>query len=399
MDNNKDKTIKQLYENLTYFDSYGSSVIFLIILTIALIMFYLYCSAMTNSQKIKQDWINQRCKLNVIPFAGYINRPPDVSAMEYTKQNFDFCIQNNITNMTGHYLEPLNFITNTIKLTLSIIAASVNSAKLMIKKMYDLFYEIIKHIIKLLVNILLPIQKILIAFKDTFSKLGGVLLTIIYSFLGAFYSIQSLLTIIAKALFYSLIALAALVVIMWLTPFTWGTAAAGTAVFTAVAIPLAIFLNFFVTVFNVDLGLKIPKGPKKPKLGKCFDPETPIKLKNGTIKFIKDLNLGDILVNGSIIEAVMKIDNKQNTVPLYVIKGEGISNKDIYVTGSHLVFNNKTNKFSKVEDYFKAKVSDKCIDWFSCLITSDHKIQIGNEVFWDWEDHFVKTDNVKEELH
>ena len=33
----------------------------------------------------------------------------------------------------------------------------------------------------------------------------------------------------------------------------------------------------------------------------------------------------------------------------------------------------------------------KQTEWFSCLITSDHKIQIGNEVFWDWEDHFIKT--------
>jgi hypothetical protein len=84
----------------------------------------------------------------------------------------------------------------------------------------------------------------------------------------------------------------------------------------------------------------------------------------------------------------MKIDNKRDVVPLYVIKDEGIN---IYVTGSHLVLNNKTNKFSKVEDYFKSKLSDKCVDWFSCLITNDHKIQIGNEVFWDWEDHFLKT--------
>jgi hypothetical protein len=387
--NNKLPNIKKLYENLTYFDSYGSSVIFLVIFTLALIIFYLYCSSMTNSQKIKEDWVNQRCKLNVIPFAGYINRPPDVSAMEYTKQNFDFCIQNNITNMTGYYLEPLNFITNTIKLTLSIVGASVNSAKLMIKKMYELFYEIIKQIIKLLVNILLPIQKIFIAFKDTFGKLAGLLLTLIYSFIGAYYSIQSILTIVAKALFYALIALAALVVIMWLTPFTWGVAATATAIFTAVAIPLAIFLNFFVKVFNVDLGLKLPKGPKKPKLGKCFDPETPVKLKNGNIKPMKDLDLGDILVNGSIVEAVMKIDNKQNIVPLYLIKDEGLN---IYVTGSHLVLNSKTNKFCKVENYFNAEISDKRVDWFSCLITNDHKIQIGNEIFWDWEDHFVKTE-------
>ena len=104
---------------------------------------------------------------------------------------------------------------------------------------------------------------------------------------------------------------------------------------------------------------------------------------------MKELNLGDILENGSIVEAVMKINNKQNVVPLYLIKDE---ERDIYVTGSHLVFNGKINQFCKVEDYYKAEVSEKRVDWFSCLITSDHKIQIGNEVFWDWEDHFIKAD-------
>jgi len=102
---------------------------------------------------------------------------------------------------------------------------------------------------------------------------------------------------------------------------------------------------------------------------------------------MQDLNLGDILENGSVVEAVMKIDNKRNPVPLYLIKGE---ERDIYVTGSHLVFNSKTDEFCQVEDYFKACLSDKSVDWFSCLITSDHKIQIGDEVFWDWEDHFIK---------
>ena len=42
---------------------------------------------MTNSQKIKNDWINQRCNLNVIPFAGYINKPDNMSASDFTKQN------------------------------------------------------------------------------------------------------------------------------------------------------------------------------------------------------------------------------------------------------------------------------------------------------------------------
>ena len=134
-----------------------------------------------------------------------------------------------------------------------------------------------------------------------------------------------------------------------------------------------------------------PPGQMVRALGKCFHPDTKLKLKNGSIKAMKNIDLGDILENGSIVESVMKIDNKRFSIPLYVIKGEGDNKENIYVTGSHLVFNNMTQKFCKVENYYKSLKCTKQTEWFSCLITSDHKIQIGNELFWDWEDHFIKT--------
>jgi hypothetical protein len=133
-----------------------------------------------------------------------------------------------------------------------------------------------------------------------------------------------------------------------------------------------------------------PPGQMDRALGKCFHPNTHIKLLNGTIKSIKDVDLGDILEDGSIVESVMKIDNKSNPVPLYVIKKTGVDEQDIFVTGSHLVFDETANNFIKVENYSKASPTNSEPEWFSCLITSNHKIQIGNEIFWDWEDHFVK---------
>jgi hypothetical protein len=126
-------------------------------------------------------------------------------------------------------------------------------------------------------------------------------------------------------------------------------------------------------------------------LGKCFHPDTKLKLIDGRIIAMKDIHLGDVLENGSIVETTMKIDNKKDKIPLYVIKGNGVDCKDIYVTGSHLVFNKDKKQFIKVENYDKAEKCNIGCEWFTCLITSDHKIQIGNEEFWDWEDHFIKT--------
>jgi hypothetical protein len=130
-----------------------------------------------------------------------------------------------------------------------------------------------------------------------------------------------------------------------------------------------------------------PPGQLVRALGKCFHPFTYIKLKNGNIKHMKDLDLGDILEDGSIIESVLKIDNRRERIPFYLIKDEQL---EILVTGSHLVFDKSKNNFVKVENYNKAQQTDIISDTFSCLITDTHHIPIGNEIFWDWEDHFVK---------
>jgi hypothetical protein len=115
-----------------------------------------------------------------------------------------------------------------------------------------------------------------------------------------------------------------------------------------------------------------------------------MKLKNGECKAMKDIDLGDVLENGSTVQSVMKIDNKEK-IPFYVINNAGVNGDNIYVTGSHLIFDKNQNKFIKVENYSKSHKTENIPEWFSCLITNDHKMQIGTEIFWDWEDHFVKT--------
>jgi hypothetical protein len=129
-----------------------------------------------------------------------------------------------------------------------------------------------------------------------------------------------------------------------------------------------------------------PTGQTVKALGKCFHPETKVQLLNGIVVSMNDLNLGDVLINGSIVESTMKINNRTNPEPLYVIRGGGVNGENIYVTGSHLIFDETGTK--RVENYKSAVLqTDVTTDWFSCLITSDHRIHIGNHTFWDWEDH------------
>jgi hypothetical protein len=126
-------------------------------------------------------------------------------------------------------------------------------------------------------------------------------------------------------------------------------------------------------------------------IGRCFHPDTLIELKNGTIKCMKDMELCEVLKNGSIVESVMKIDNKKAKIPFYTLKGMGANGSDIYVTGTHFIYDETTSKFVQIKDYKNAqKQTDVSSEWFSCLITDDHRIQIGENVFWDWEDYLLR---------
>ena len=244
------------------------------------------------------------------------------------ESNFAYCIQNMQTDFMGYLLQPLTYVTSSISHILGGFTNDINMVRAMFDKVRTFMSSSIQSVFGVFLNLVIEFQKITISIKDLIGKTIGIMVSLMYVMDG---SVK-----------------------------TMGSAWNG------------------------------PPGQMVRSLGKCFDPETNMKLKNGSIKAMKNIDLGDILDNDSIVESVMKIDNKRDPVPLYVIKGQGVNKEDIYVTGSHLVFNDATKQFCKTSDYFKAELSDKKIDWFSCLITSDHKIQIGNEVFWDWEDHFLK---------
>jgi len=124
---------------------------------------------------------------------------------------------------------------------------------------------------------------------------------------------------------------------------------------------------------------------RRPRF-RCFAPETPIQLENGKTAMIKNLKLGDTLVNGSIVEAVMRIKNYND--PYYKIG-------DIHVTGSHYVKHG--TKYVQVKNLPTAERTEKIDDVVSCLVTNDHKIPVGKEMFWDWEDNLIpiKTNRPK----
>jgi hypothetical protein len=245
------------------------------------------------------------------------------------ESDFTYCIQNITTSSMGFLLQPLTFITDSLSKMAGNFMTEINSIRGMFDKIRGFLSSIIQSVMGIFLNLIIEFQKIIIGMKDLMGKTIGIVVSLLYVMDGSIKTMNS----------------------------AW----------------------------------KGPSGQLVKALGKCFHPETKLKLQNGLIISIKDVNLGDILENGSTVYSTMKIDNKNNKEELYCIKQKGVNKANIHVTGSHLVFDNFKAKFIQVKDYSKATKSKIETDWFSCLITSDHKIKIGEETFWDWEDHFIKN--------
>jgi len=248
------------------------------------------------------------------------------------EENFQYCIQSTQSSFMGYLLQPLTFATSGISDLLGSATQDINYIRTMFDKVRTFFSSIIQSVFGVFLNLVIEFQRITINIKDIIGKQVGVMTTFLYILDGSIMTMQS----------------------MW----------------------------------------NGPPGQMVQALGKCFHPKTPIVLASGETIPMKKIKQGDILKDGSKVIATMKIDNGDpEPIELYKVNTK-YSNQEkpcsIYVTGSHMIYDENTSKFIHVRDYKEAVKSKKKTKWFTCLITDTHKIKIGEKIFWDWEDYLLR---------
>jgi len=245
------------------------------------------------------------------------------------EENFQYCIQTSQSSFMGHLLQPLTFTTSSISNILGSATQDINNIRTMFDKVRNFFSSIIQSVFGVFLNLVIEFQRITIDIKDIIGKQVGVMTAFLYILDGSIMTMQS----------------------MW----------------------------------------SGPPGQMVQALGKCFHPNTPIELASNETVPMKKIKQGDILKDGSKVIATMKIDNSgQEPETLYKVKMNQEKPDTIYVTGSHMIYDENKCKFVHVRDYKEAVKSKKKLKWFSCLITDTHKIKIGEKIFWDWEDFLLR---------
>tara|TARA_B100001758_G_C18416918_1_gene620889 strand:+ start:13178 stop:14590 length:1413 start_codon:yes stop_codon:yes gene_type:complete len=108
----------------------------------------------------------------------------------------------------------------------------------------------------------------------------------------------------------------------------------------------------------------------------CFDKHTMLTLKDGSIKSISRLTIGDELLHDGAVTSIMKLSRDNEDMYTY---------KDIIVSGTHYVYEN--NKHIQVKNSTNAKQLfnyDEKYIW--CINTASKKIHIKDIIFSDYDD-------------
>ena len=245
---------------------------------------------------------------------------------ENPTQTFTFCIQSMLKDFMGYLLIPLQQSITMMHSMGGGLESSVNNVRKMISAVRTSITEIVESIFGVLLNTIVEIQKLMVNLKDLMAKIVGIMTTLLFMVYGSMQTMQS----------------------------AWNG----------------------------------PPGHMVRSL--CFRSTTKIQLFNGELREIKQLNLGDRLKDGGLVEAVLKLKNTSNEY--FYILDNGEKKEDIYVTGRHMI-QNRDGQFIPVEIHIDSKKTEIKDEIVYCLVTSTNRILIGERTFWDWNDDEVANNN------
>ena len=198
-----------------------------------------------SALEIKENWPIYRCN------------PPYWVFSENISEDFTYCVQNTQMNMMGFFLQPLNYMIDSLTSVSSGFNEAINNIRVMFSSIRSFVSEIIQNVFGVFLNLIVEFQKIIISIKDMVGKMVGIVVTIMYILDGSIKTMKS----------------------------AWSG----------------------------------PPGQLVQAIGSCFDPKTKITLDNGNQYEMENIPLGSILKDGGKVFAVLKVDNAKKE-PLYKIK-------------------------------------------------------------------------------
>ena len=364
-------TVGRLYNKSGFLERYGSSLILTVLIVMTFLIGISYFMLLTKIAPVKANWMQERCNPEYIPFAGLIQGRSGMDAIDFTAENFAGCTNTVLRSVANNALAPIHYVSSAVTGVFSQIEGAMNAMRGIFSRIRQSTIGMSGQVMDRTLNTMSPLLRIMAIAKDTMAKSSGVATTGIYTLMGSYMTLKSLIGSILQLVIIILISLAVTIVIMWIIPFTWPVAAMMTTIFIAIAIPLAIVAVFMAQILATRPNGGIPATPS------CFSADTRVSLCGGGTIPISGLTPGRVLSDGQKVCSVMKLCRGDEV--LYSLG-------DVVVSGTHLVFD-ECNGWISVEDHPQSlMMTGRTDEYLYCLTTSNKVLRIGDFLFCDWDD-------------
>ena len=316
----------------------------------------------SDIESIRQNWNERRCELPVLVTAQLYKPADDVrTGGEFAAENFNFCARSLMVQFLQLLLKPVYMLLNQQIDVVENLNETFNGLR-----------AIQANFMKGFENILNPFFQ---RFRTTGSQFG-VNYQKMLSAMGRAFGITQAFLYIGMTLVTAIENFVHFVinVIMMVMYIILGLMI---LIFPLILPVFGIIIWTCQTIGNSDFGYLT-----EDVCGElCFDPETRIKYKDGTIKRIKECQLGDVLEDGTVVEGVLTVSGENE--PIFVLDG-------IRVSGAHLVWCPEMSDFLPVCQHPSAILTFQTSPLLICLRTSTRTIPLqglrSSWTFLDWEE-------------
>jgi hypothetical protein len=324
--------------------TYGSSITMIILYILIYVIVYTLILAKYKKDEILQNWEIERCKPHFLPISGWIKTDQGSTPLKSTLDNFTGCFWQRIKIVFNILIKPFRYIIQLLKNIIRDFTAIIDKIRVQIKIMRNMIFDVVMKMMK-------KIENIISATIMTFGKLNNMM----KRQLAIFQNLQYLLETIA----------------ITMSSFVKGTF--GTILDHSMGALWALPI-FTLGAPGVVFPLMATGAIKNPF---CFIPDTFIELYNKTSIKISDINIGDILIDGSRVISKLEFIVPENTI-MYDYDG-------VIVSGSHYVSEN--NKWITVKDSNISKSINYNSRTLYNICTSNFRININNIQFMDYDEH------------
>jgi hypothetical protein len=337
-----------------------------LVLTIGLFFGVGYLIATTEKSVVMQNWPQMRCSVPIMFAASFFKPPGDKrSSGEFAMDNFEFCMKSLVHEVMEIVMAPLFAIFGKHVSMAEVMTDTMNGVRKIMHAIYEAFLSFIEPFLKKFEAVTYQVGIVTQHMRMAFQRVNAMMLAMLFSGLSIIKGFMNAIDFVISVVMIIVAIMVALIIILFFVLFPF--------------IPL--ILTVLTAVVAVAIG-SVAATASSSMGAFCFPPDTLVTLEGGGQKPIAEIQVGDVLTGGAIVQATMVFDGQG--APLWDLEG-------VIVAGSHRV-RHAALGWPLVQDDPRARPTTAAAPYLYCLTTSNRKIPVFSPVresivwFRDWEE-------------